>query len=347
MHKVTIIVPVYNTQEFLQDCILSITSQSHSDIELILVDDESTDNSPKICDDWSKKDARIKVIHQKNKGAAAARNAGIKVATGEFISFVDSDDTIEKDMLKHCIEKATKSCVDIVNFGYTLIYDNHKKNVTCPDFVCHAKNLDDKLFYSYFITWYAFLCVTKLYRRSFLSDNALLFHEGVILGEDSDFVMECFKSNPYIVNLSDCYYNYYKRATDNVTSAYYRNLGQEQYDSYCKKNIFFKSLGYSFSYDIDGSSIKKDIGLLEFQSLNNINLPLNLQQHYTELKSLFSDSVKKDGVISAAIKPVGRLDYLSSKISVFLIKSRFILLLTLFIRFKTYIIKKITQGINS
>ena len=98
MPEISVIVPVYNTEKYLDRCIRSIIDQTFSDFELILVDDGSKDNSGFICDEWEKKDSRIKVIHQKNAGAGAARNAGLAIAKGNYINFVDSDDWITPEM---------------------------------------------------------------------------------------------------------------------------------------------------------------------------------------------------------------------------------------------------------
>ena len=96
--KVSIIVPVYNVENYLEQCLDSILNQSLKEIEVILVNDGSTDRSGAICDDYSKKDKRIKVFHTKNRGLSAARNKGLELASGEYIGFVDSDDYIRKDM---------------------------------------------------------------------------------------------------------------------------------------------------------------------------------------------------------------------------------------------------------
>lgn len=98
MEKISVIVPVYNVESFLDRCIESIVNQTYANLEIILVDDGSPDNCGKICDFWVKKDPRIKVIHKENGGLSDARNAGLNIATGEFIAFVDSDDLIDKNM---------------------------------------------------------------------------------------------------------------------------------------------------------------------------------------------------------------------------------------------------------
>lgn len=98
MPAISIIIPVYNTEKYLDRCMKSVTGQSFQDLEIILVDDGSTDHSSEMCEQWKGKDHRIVVIHQKNAGAGAARNTGLKIAKGKYIGFVDSDDWIEKDM---------------------------------------------------------------------------------------------------------------------------------------------------------------------------------------------------------------------------------------------------------
>jgi len=97
---ISIIIPVYKVEDYIDECVESIVNQSYKNLEIILVDDGSPDNCPAICDEWAKKDPRIKVIHQKNAGQSAARNAALNIATGDFIGFVDSDDFIVKDMYK-------------------------------------------------------------------------------------------------------------------------------------------------------------------------------------------------------------------------------------------------------
>lgn len=114
MPKVSIIVPVYNTEEYLCECFDSIISQTFSDFEVIIVDDGSTDNSPSICDEYATKDYRFKVLHKKNEGVSVARNLGLDNATGKYIAFIDSDDLILPSMLEDLIKVAEHENADIV-----------------------------------------------------------------------------------------------------------------------------------------------------------------------------------------------------------------------------------------
>lgn len=110
---VSVIVPVYNVEEYVDECIYSIVSQSYPDLEILVVDDGSTDSSGKICDRWAKRDSRIKVVHQQNQGLSGARNTAIDICTGEWITFVDSDDVIGKDYVKILLGLAKKYKVKI------------------------------------------------------------------------------------------------------------------------------------------------------------------------------------------------------------------------------------------
>lgn len=115
---ISIIVPVYKVENYLSKCLDSMICQTYKNIEIILVDDGSPDNSGKICDDYAKKDSRIKVIHKENGGLSDARNAGLKIATGKYIGFVDSDDYISVEMYEKLYNQAKKEDADIACCNY-------------------------------------------------------------------------------------------------------------------------------------------------------------------------------------------------------------------------------------
>lgn len=115
---ISVVLPIYNVEHYLNTSIESVVNQSYRNLEIILVDDGSTDSSPEICENWKNKDSRIKVIHKQNAGLGYARNTGIENATGEYICFFDSDDFIDADTIKISFETANKYNADIVLFGY-------------------------------------------------------------------------------------------------------------------------------------------------------------------------------------------------------------------------------------
>ena len=170
----SIIVPVYNVEKYLKDCIESILNQSFTDFELILVDDGSPDNCPEICDEYSKKDDRIKVIHKENGGLSDARNAGMKISGGKFLTFIDSDDALEYDDALKDLESElnAKNHPDVLLtrypesefqdgiLGETLI----NQMVTCA--------LEGKKFN--ITVW------DKIYKRDFIINNNLFFKKGLV-----------------------------------------------------------------------------------------------------------------------------------------------------------------------
>lgn len=113
-YKVSVVIPIYNVQDYLNDCIKSIVNQTYQHLEIILVDDGSPDSCPMICDDWKNKDGRIVVIHKENGGLSDARNAGLRNATGEYVLYVDSDDYLEHDAIEWLVSCAIRHNADIV-----------------------------------------------------------------------------------------------------------------------------------------------------------------------------------------------------------------------------------------
>ena len=165
---ISIVVPLYNVEDYLKECIDSILIQSYHNLEIILVDDGSTDNSGKICDDYAKKDSRIKVIHKENGGASDARNYGIKEAKGKYIQFTDSDDFLDKDMIKTLYIDIKENNSDVSICSMYWLKDNVKytdatyKKMTLSSDEAVKEILLDKNIRSY--------SFNKLYKKS-LFDN--------------------------------------------------------------------------------------------------------------------------------------------------------------------------------
>lgn len=124
--KVTVVVPIYNVQSYLNRCIESIVNQTYKNLEILLVDDGSPDNCPQMCDEWAKKDSRIKVVHKKNEGLGMARNTGIDNATGEYICFIDSDDFMHSRLVEKSINTMTKNDCDFVVYGFCDVTENEQ-----------------------------------------------------------------------------------------------------------------------------------------------------------------------------------------------------------------------------
>lgn len=125
MPQISVIVPVYKTEKYLDRCVKSILSQTYSNIELILVDDGSPDKCPEMCDQYALEDSRVRVVHEKNSGVSVARNTGLNIASGNYITFVDSDDYIEPDMYEKMMDKAVSYDCDVVMCDCVKEFENH------------------------------------------------------------------------------------------------------------------------------------------------------------------------------------------------------------------------------
>lgn len=140
MPTISVIIPVYKVERYLDACVASVAAQTFADLEILLVDDGSPDNCPALCDAWAQKDARVRVIHQKNGGLSAARNAGIEAATGQFLAFVDADDLLEPDTLRRAYEAQRQYSADLVIFNLCFA-DEDGTPLAEPDFTIFRDEL--------------------------------------------------------------------------------------------------------------------------------------------------------------------------------------------------------------
>ena len=198
MKKVSVIIPVYKAEYFLDKCVNSIINQTYENLEIILVDDGSPDNSPKMCDEWAQKDKRIKVIHKENGGASSARNEGLEECTGDYIYFCDSDDFIEINCIEKLVDKIKDN--DVVIMGYNKVNGD---KIT-------AKVYNDKLSQNEFISeiiheWDFGLLWNKLYKKEFIKSK---FNEKFKIREDLLFNSEYFKNVKKIGLINEPLYNY-------------------------------------------------------------------------------------------------------------------------------------------
>lgn len=175
MPKISVIIPIYKVEKYLRQCVDSVINQTLRDIEIILIDDESPDGCPGICDEYAASDRRVRVVHQKNRGIGGARNAGLQIAGGKYIFFLDSDDWLDTDGLRILYERAEQSGAHIVLTGETLYMENYGKFV--PGWRDYSKKTDienlcaENFFDTFTPAW------ARLYRTEFIRDNNLRFVE--------------------------------------------------------------------------------------------------------------------------------------------------------------------------
>lgn len=211
--KISIIVPVYNVEHELSRCVDSILNQSYTNIEVILVNDGSTDRCPSICDAFVMKDRRVRVIHKPNGGLSSARNAGLREASGEWILYVDSDDYILNDSCERLIAVGAKYDCDIVSADAIREFNGGR------EYMVHGSLADGKCYPSRdFIIktvkpceWYAPACF-NLYKRSFLIENNLFFVEG-LLHEDMEMQPRVFLAAKTVAYCAYPFYRYVDRAS--------------------------------------------------------------------------------------------------------------------------------------
>jgi len=210
---ITVIVPIYNVEKYLSKCIDSILNQTYTNLEIILVDDGSQDNCGKICDEYAKKDNRIKVIHKENGGVSQARNVGLDNANGEFIAFIDSDDYIEKEML-YILKNNIKN-VDLSVCGSQKVIDNNiiEQFKIEKDVTTHKNKFMQSMFYGKKHKYkYQGLLVDKLYKNEIIKNYNLRFDEEIKYNEDRLFVFEYTNNCDNGVCISNYMgYNYFQR----------------------------------------------------------------------------------------------------------------------------------------
>lgn len=204
--SVSIIVPVYGTEEYLPACIESLCNQTHTFIQIILVDDQSPDRCPQICDSYADKDPRIKVIHQKNTGVSGARNAGMDLATGEYIAFVDSDDELYPHAVEQLLQDAIFFGADIVS-AVPKIVDEHENIIhDNEDGKCDIFRDDATMLLSLQGNRNTDAVWAKLFRWEFIKD--IRFEEGKNINEDGFFMFQCFVRRPVLVQHNVAVYKY-------------------------------------------------------------------------------------------------------------------------------------------
>ncbi len=210
---ISVIVPIYNSEKYLKKCVNSILSQTYKDLEIILVNDGSTDNTPRICDEFAKKDNRVKVIHQENGGQATARNTGLDAAKGEYIAFVDSDDYLEQDTYELLLSMLESNNCDISMCGHKEVMEN-ENSIGANDFCDEI--LDTKALWQEVFGRLNNAVWNKLYLKELIDE--LRFPIGMIHGEDLIFNLNYLKRcKNGVINRSEKYY--YVQRVGSVTKS--------------------------------------------------------------------------------------------------------------------------------
>lgn len=279
---ISVIVPVYNVEKYLDNCIESIINQTYSDLEIILVDDGSSDNSSKICDDWSEKDNRIIVLHQENQGVSSARNNGLRLAKGEYIGFVDSDDYIESKMYEILLNKLLEDNSDIsVCSSYVVDKNGVVKTDTSLGNQQYSQEEAVKLI-SYKMNnslW------NKLFKAELIKNCR--FDENHTFGEDHLILLQILK-NVNKVSFTNHSLYYYVQRENSITGM---SFNKKSFDQVFMKDTMFEFVKENFPYV---SCFYRKLCFTSRENLCRKIIMSNLEKEYLEELKSYLDYFKSE-----------------------------------------------------
>lgn len=224
MPVVSVIIPVYNTEAYLPRCLDSLLAQTYTDFEIICVDDGSTDNSGRICDEYARKDSRIRVVHIPNGGVSNARNTGLELARGEYILFVDSDDWVEPKHVELLLPLAGE---DLVYCGVNTVIKGQKADTSSFQTQWYTKSQWESNF-GLFWREFALLAIWRgCYKRKIICNNGLLFDRKMTIGEDEHFNLRYFGCCQSVRFSNACTYNYEVGDHSSAMHRYHPNRAED------------------------------------------------------------------------------------------------------------------------
>lgn len=246
MKRVSVIVPVYNVRSYLDRCVRSIVNQTEQDIQIILVDDGSTDGSSSLCDDWAEADNRITVVHKENGGLSSARNCGLQKADGEYVCFIDSDDVIAPYFVEHLLQLVTEYGCDI-SVGRYVCFNETEPTFAMKDLgaeTVEGKKAIDKLFGDSYVN--ATIACNKLYKRSLF--DSLKYPEGLI-NEDEALAYRLYYKADRVAFSEHIVYGYYMRA-NSITKSRFSKKNFDFLQIAWDRCVFFEQNGEERYYHL-------------------------------------------------------------------------------------------------
>ena len=320
--KVSIVLPIFNVEKYLDRCIESVVGQTYKNLEIILVDDGSTDGCSQKCDEWAISDSRIKVVHKTNAGLGMARNTGIDNATGRYIFFFDSDDYVDLAIVEKCVKNALENESEVVVFGRNDIYDDgciSSHSIKASKTVFRGKEIVDTVLPSMFTYSMGFGVSAwgKMYDLDVLKRlNKRFVSEREIISEDAYFAVDLYPEVSVVSLICENLYFYCKR--DNSLSRIYNPERQS------KNDIFYlKTIELADSKNLD-ENIQKYIAvryqMYTIAAMKQIcKSTLDVTQKDIEL-----DKVLKNNILSSTLKKnIISLHGKTTKIFYFLLKNKF------------------------
>lgn len=289
---ISVIVPIYNVEKYLARCVDSIVNQTYKNLEIILVDDDSPDHCPQMCDDYAEKDSRIKVVHKKNGGLSDARNAGMAVATGEYISFIDSDDYVSDDFFECLLDVMNKENSDIAECSVVKFYEDNRFDEFSDDLSVKTYDTQDAMsaliaenpFHQH--VW------NKLYKTELVKDIPYAVGK---LNEDEFWTYRVFGRANKVSKLNKTMYYYFQRNSSIMGVGYnIRRLdaleGKANRQKYIENN--FPDLSTQAKIDLYGSCMFAYQSVLKFMSGADKKKALELIRKYRKMYNLSFDEIK-------------------------------------------------------
>ena len=337
--KVSIIVPVFNTQDFLKECIESLINQDYKNIEIILVDDASSDNSPEICKKYTEKDSRIKFIrHTENCGQEKSRNDGIASASGEWIMFCDSDDLFSIYAVKTMLEFVTKNNL---NFAFSSFYywkncqndneyreidaiKNNEGEMISGEKIFKTEQIAKQIFNE--IPFSVISCIgSKIYSKKFLDEKKINFNMSLNWGEDMSFMIHCLMQTDKVGYINFPFYLYRIRQSGSVLSSYRKDIFKSASKTYYLiKNFMDKYNAFdlnakNFYWDITNHAILSAVSELKYNSFDAFRKELLV--------------IKTSRYFNDVTKNLNLLDF-KKKFFIFLVKNNFARLLSFILKIR-------------
>lgn len=288
--KISIVIPIYNSEKYLEECIESIIKQTYKNLEIILVNDGSTDNSAKICVDFSKKDSRIVFLNKENSGVSDTRNCGIIKASGKYLMFVDSDDILNNNYIEETYKYIIDKNLDLCKTGMTVLTKSAKQE---KKFTSHFQFLEKEEIYNSILNdnFFNSSC-TCLYKTEIINVNNIRFNINIKYGEDLDFFTNYIENCNNMGYIPNCGYLY--RLNENSVSVDTKVASRLKYcednmeiyskffDKIDKKNdisyIILKKINYSFKLLINGNNIN-------YEKFKSYIETVKKSKYYNEIKN--------------------------------------------------------------
>ena len=288
---ISMIVPVYNVEKYLSECIDSLIFQTYSNIEIILVNDGSTDNSGEICDNYSKIDNRIKVIHKENGGLSDARNEGLKNISGKLVMFIDSDDYIDKNLVYTLYKNLIKEQADISISAYSILLKNKTKDI-CTSNTYLTLNSKESIDYMYRLKYYSPMINSKLFRFELFDD--IYFPVGKLC-EDQYTLYKLLYRAKKIVFDSNVKYYYRQRKSSIINNKIYKT--NDCIESTKQIMDFVKE---KFNEDIESVTLNHVLLTLFYYNAL-IKHKIYFSKHNKEISSIikkYKELIKKTNILS-------------------------------------------------